>query len=139
MTNKAPMSDKPHLEELRHRLDLAAEEVLAPDEGPTFRAMFGGLGSYARGRMFASLSDAGLALKLGPEDRARLLEEEGARRLRYEEGGPVSKTYVVVPPAVANERRLLAGWVLRSVEHTASLPAPKRKRGGSPPDRGRSP
>ncbi len=93
---------------LRYHLELAAEEVLPPDEELTFRAMFGGVGTYARGRMFASLSNSGLALKLGPESRARLLEEDGARMLQYEEGGPASKTSVVVPSGITTEPSLLA-------------------------------
>lgn len=129
------MSEKHYLESLRHSLELAAEEVLPPDEELRFRAMFGGMGAYARGRMFASLSGVGLALKLGPEARGRLLEQEGAWPLRYEEDGPVSKSYVVVPTAVEGEPRLLAPWVGRSIEYTATLPEPKRRRKKSPPKR----
>lgn len=130
------MSKKHYLETLRHQMECAAEEALPPDEEPSFRHMFGGMGVYARGRMFASLSDAGLALKLGTEDQTKLLEEEGARRLQYEEDGPVSKTYVVVPMAVAESPGSLGPWVLRSIQHTASLPAQKGKRKGSRRDRG---
>ncbi len=48
---------------LQERVELAAEN-LAPDTELTFQAMFGGIGGKAQGRMFASLSDRGLALKL---------------------------------------------------------------------------
>lgn len=118
---------KPHLEALRRQLELAAEE-LPPDVGLRFRAMFGGIGAYGRDRMFASLSDAGLALKLSPADRAALLAEEGARPLQYEEDGPVSKEYVVVPSRIGGDATSLAGWVRRSVDHAATKPATTRKR-----------
>jgi len=118
---------KPHLEALRRQLELASEE-LPPDVGLRFRAMFGGIGAYGRDRMFASLSDAGLALKLSPPDRAALLAKEGARPLQYEAGGPVSKEYVVVPPRIGGDATALAEWVRLSVAHAATKPATKRKR-----------
>ena len=126
MSNKNTYQDT-----LQHYLELAAEEALPPDEELTFRAMFGGGGAYARGRMFASLSNAGLALKLSPEDRTRLLERNrDAQMLQYEEGGPASKTSVVVPSEIMTEPSLLAPWVIKSVEYAASLPPPKKKRKG---------
>lgn len=118
---------KPHLEAMRRQLELAAEE-LPPDVGLRFRAMFGGVGAYGRDRMFASLSDAGLALKLSPPDRAALLAEEEARPLQYEAGGPVSKEYVVVPPRIRGDATGLAGWVRRSIDHAATAPATSRNR-----------
>lgn len=124
------MAPNAHLDHLRRQLELAADD-LPPDIGLRFRAMFGGLGAYARERMFASLSGVGLGLKLAPADQELLLREEGAKRLQYEAGGPVSKQYVVVPPALVAEPGLLAPWVRRSVEHVSTLPVPKGKRARS--------
>lgn len=118
---------KPHLDDLRRRLEAAADD-LPPDLGLRFRAMFGGAGAYAHDRMFASLSDHGLALKLSPQDRTTLLHHDGARPLQYDPTRPVSKHYVVVPPAITADPTRLAPWLRRSVDFTATLPAPKRPR-----------
>ena len=48
---------------MREAVELAAE-ALPPEIEMTFRSMFGGMGASVQGRMFASLSNIGLALKL---------------------------------------------------------------------------
>lgn len=118
---------KPHLEAMRRQLEAAADE-LPPDLGLCFRAMFGGIGAYGRDRMFGSLSDAGLALKLSAADRAALLAEEGARPLQYEEGGPGWREYVVAPTTIRESPEALAVWLRRSVDHVSTAPVAKRKR-----------
>jgi len=97
---------------------------LAPDLA--FRPMFGGIMGYVRGRPFASLSNAGLALKLGPADRSALLALPGAAALRYEPASPPSKQYVVVPRAMLGEPGELAGWLARSAAY-AIAQQPRRK------------
>ena len=105
----------------------ATADALEPDADLRFRAMFGGRGGYAHDRMFASLSDVGLALKLSPEDHAAALALPGARRLQYAEDQPISKDKVVMPRAVVNDPAALGGWVRRSVDFTRSQPEkPKR-------------
>jgi TfoX/Sxy family transcriptional regulator of competence genes len=85
------------VEEMQCQLDAAAEAFVQEDE-LVFKPMFGGSCAYVKGRVFASLSNAGLALKLSPHDQAELLKVAGAKRLQYEADAPVSKQYVVVPP-----------------------------------------
>lgn len=111
---------------LQTEVETAAER-LGPDLDLRFRAMFGGIGAYAEGRMFASLSGVGLALKLSPENRSALLREEGAAPLRYERQGPVSKTYVLVPSAIRRDPATLAAWLRRSIDDTAAMPPSKRR------------
>ena len=95
-----------------------------------FRPMFGGIMGYARGRPFASLSNVGLALKLGPADRNALLAEPGAAPLRYEPDSPPSRQYVVVPRAMLDAPGDLIGWLERSVAHVLAPPRkPPRKAG----------
>lgn len=114
------------LEEMQDQLS-AAVETLNLDSGLSFKAMFGGVSGYMEGRVFASLSNRGLALKLSPGDQAALLQEPDAQRLRYEPDAPESKQYIVVPNAVQAEADALAAWVKRSVDYVAALPAPKPK------------
>jgi TfoX/Sxy family transcriptional regulator of competence genes len=77
--------------------------------------MFGGVMSYAGGKVFASLSDVGLALKLHGADREALLALKGAKPLRYEPDAPASKSYVVIPDDLLTDRDVLRGWIRRSV------------------------
>ena len=79
-----------------------------------FKSMFGGIGAYAHGTMCMSLSDVGLALKLGEADRAALLALKGAKPLQYEPDAPVSKTYVVVPDKMLGDPKTLRGWIEKS-------------------------
>lgn len=90
--------------------------------------MFGGACAYLDGRVFASLSDVGLALKLAPDVQDELLKIEGAKRLQYQADAPVSKTYIVVPPDVCADEAALASWVERSLDYVKGLPAPKSRR-----------
>lgn len=93
----------------------------------TFRPMFGGITGYTSGRNFASLSDVGLAFKLSAVDRETLLTEPGARPLRYEAAGPVSKHSVLMPDARLADDAFLAAWLERSIGFCQTLPLPKRR------------
>ena len=115
---------EPTLDTLKDQLSLAAESH-ALDGELTFKPMFGGVCGYVGGRVFASLSDIGLALKLPPEAQAELLSEDGAKRLQYEPDAPPSKQYIVVPPPMQADLAALAPWLGRSVEYVLAQPAPK--------------
>ena len=114
-------------EELQNKLSAAAE-TLNLDMDLSFKAMFGGVSGYIQGRIFASLSNIGLALKLSDEDQILLLQEAEAKRLRYEPDAPESKQYIVVPSASRDNNEVLTVWVKRSVDFVLSLPAPKPKK-----------
>ncbi len=102
-----------------------AAEARDLDADLTFKPMFGGVCAYTQGRVFASLSDIGLALKLPPDAQAELLSEDGAKRLQYEPDAPPSKQYIVVPPPMPEDTAALAAWLARSVEYVLAQPAPK--------------
>lgn len=109
-------------------LQAAVLHCAGPDLAPdlAFRPMFGGIMGYVRGRPFASLSNVGLALKLGPADRSALLALPGAVALRYAPDSPPSKQYVVVPRAMLAAPSELAGWLARSAAY-AIAQQPRRK------------
>lgn len=104
----------------------------SPDVELRFKWMFGGIGVYAAGRMFCSLSNTGLALKYCGEDHPAFLKRKGAKPLRYEPGGPQSNSYVVVPNNVLKDRTVLRSRIARSVKLVKSEPAgkPPLKSGG---------
>lgn len=99
-----------------------------PELELAFRPMFGGIMAYARGRRFSSLSDVGLAFKLGGADHAALLALPGAAPLRYEPDSPPSRSYVVVPAAVLDDPAQLADWAGCSARYVAAQPARRAKR-----------
>ncbi len=119
---------EPSLDTLQDQLSRAAE-AHALDMELTFKPMFGGVSAYVGGRVFASLSDIGLALKLPPAEQAALLTVEGAKRLQYEPHAPPSKQYVVVPTPMQADPAALSPWLARSVEYVLALPAPKPRAG----------
>ena len=116
-----------NLEAMQEQLASAAD-CLTVQRDWTFKPMFGGVCGYADGRIFASLSNIGLALKLAPDTQEKLLSLEGAKRLRYEPDAPESKQYIVVPESLCADEKALAVWLERSVDYVLSLPAPKPKR-----------
>jgi TfoX/Sxy family transcriptional regulator of competence genes len=115
----------PHVPaDLQKRLEAAAP----PEIELRFKPMFGGIGAYADGRMFASLSDVGLALKFGEPDRTELLKLKGAKPLQYEPNAPPSKSYVVVPDSMLVDRQLLRSWIETSAAFVKTAPVKQKKR-----------
>ena len=106
-------------------LQAILEKAAPPDLPLMFRPMFGGVMAYADGKVFASLSHVGLALKLGGEAHDALLALPGAKPLQYDASQPVSKTYVVVPEAMLTDAGGLRAWITRCV---AALPDKAKKK-----------
>lgn len=97
--------------------------ALVPDApGVEVKPMFGNLGAFVHGNMFAGLFGSDVGVKLPDEDRARL-EQAG--------GGPFGPAerpmggYLTIPADVPDgEAR---DWVVRACDHIGELP-PKRPR-----------
>ena len=84
--------------------------------------------AYAYGRPFASLSIAGIALKLSNDDRATLIEKEGGYPLRYKESDPPSKSYTVIPKSLVEaDGEPLKTWLITSMNYCKTLPLKKKK------------
>ena len=78
------------------------------------RHFFAGAAAYVDGRIFMTLTPVGLALKLGQDDRAVLLER-GARPLRYFPRAPVKKDYVLLPRPYPIDDDELQSWIIRCI------------------------
>jgi TfoX/Sxy family transcriptional regulator of competence genes len=107
------------------KLQSHVEAAAPPKIELRFKPMFGGIGVYADGRMCISLSDVGLALKLGEADRAKLLKLKGSKPLQYEPNAPPSKSYVVVPSSMLTDRAELGRWIAVSAAFARAAPAKK--------------
>jgi TfoX/Sxy family transcriptional regulator of competence genes len=90
------------------------EAASPPDLDLRFRAMFGGILSYANGQPFASLSNVGLALKMSGDDHTALSALPGVKPLRYEPDQPQSKSYLVLPDDMLSDHVALRSWIARS-------------------------
>lgn len=113
------------------QLQKRVEAAAPPEIELRFKPMFGGIGVYADGRMFITLSNAGLALKLGGAQRDELLRLRGAKPLQYEPDAPPSKSYVVVPESMLANRTLLGAWIGKSAAFVKAAP-PKARRKHAP-------
>ncbi len=85
------------------------------------RHFFSGAAAYIDGRIFASWTPVGLALKLPREARTRLISG-GATPLRYFPKGPVKKEYVVLPERLATDESALEPWIGESIRHVLATP-----------------
>lgn len=117
----------PLLEPPREQME-QAQEHLPADWLLEFRSMFGGMGVYAFSRIFATLSDSGIALKLTEGDRETLLLEPGACLWHPDPAMPPMKEYVVVPEKIATNPEELAHWMERSIGYARTLPPPKKRK-----------
>ncbi len=89
---------------------------------------FSGAAVYVDGRICISLTPVGFAIKLPEESRNILMNEKGAKHLRYFPKGPIKKDYVVLPKAMLKDMKTLRRWVKVSIEYALSLPEPVRKK-----------
>jgi TfoX/Sxy family transcriptional regulator of competence genes len=96
--------------------------VMPDDPRVVVKPMFGSLGAFVNGNMFAGLFADRIGVKLLDEKaRAELAATEGAGPFGPEErpmGG-----YVAAPEAWAQEPERIAEWVARAFEGVSALPA----------------
>jgi TfoX/Sxy family transcriptional regulator of competence genes len=96
------------------RLREIMADAAPPELELAFRPMFGGIMAYAEGKPFASLFSLGMALKAKGPLMAELLAVPGAAPLRYRPDAPPSKSYVMVPETMLDDREALRDWIARA-------------------------
>ncbi len=116
------------VEAARKMLSSLLAQAAPGDDAIECRHFFSGAAAYVDGRIFASLTTAGLALKLPGDDRAALTAR-GGRPLRYFATGPVKKDYVLLPDTLVRDARALAPWIEKSARFARTFPKPRRKKG----------
>ncbi len=90
------------------------DRLLELVDGSTARRMFGGVGIYAEGKMFAIAVEEALYLKVDDESRAEF-EDLGSGPFRPHERQTV-RSFYEVPDEVAADDAELAAWARRAVE-----------------------
>lgn len=90
--------------------------------GVEVKAMFGNLGAFVNGNMFAGLFGASVGVKLGAADHAELAALGGGPF------GPEERPmggYLTLPATLTSEQA--AQWLDRARAHIATLPPKRRK------------
>ena len=87
-------------------------ELLAPQDGISARAMFGGHGIYRNGVMFALIASDTLYLKVDATNQADF-EHAGSRPFVYQSKNrakPVQMSYWEAPPAALERSEVMCQW-----------------------------
>lgn len=100
--------------------------ILPPDPRIHVRSMFGGLGAFVNGHMFAGVYGEAVFVRLSDADRSELLAVEGSDVFEPMPGRPM-REYVVLPRAWSSDPARAQAWAARALASTAALPpkAPK--------------
>jgi len=93
--------------------------------GVEVRPMFGHLAGFVHGNMFVGLFGRHVFVRLGPEQREKLMAEAGTSLFEPMPGRPM-KEYVVMPSDWQSEPERARAWATRSYEWAVKLP-PKSK------------
>jgi TfoX/Sxy family transcriptional regulator of competence genes len=111
---------KPPAELIELFLDVAPDD---PSVEP--RKMFGQMGLFANGNMFAGVHEGAIVVRLPDERRAELLSVPGARP--FEPMGRPMREYVCVPAAMHDDRAALRSWLAAALAYAKSLPVKEKK------------
>lgn len=105
------------------------EELFEPVGGVSFRRMFGGLGVFRDGLMFALVADDVLYLK-ADRDTSLAFTEEGCGPFVYDgKHRPVAIQYWRLPKRLYDDPDEFRQWALNAVAVAARAEKPRRKSG----------
>jgi TfoX/Sxy family transcriptional regulator of competence genes len=89
------------------------------------KPMFGNLGAFVHGNMFAGLFGAAVGVRLSEPDREELAAIAGTGPF-----GPAERPmggYLSLPPAFHDQPEKAADWVARALAHVSAMPPKKAK------------
>ena len=108
---------------------------LVPDApGVEVKPMFGNLGAFVNGNMFAGLFGSAVGVKLSPDDLEELRGVEGAGPF-----GPSERPmggYLALPSSWVDQPELATEWVSRALDHVSTLPPKVKKPSRKAPSAG---
>jgi TfoX/Sxy family transcriptional regulator of competence genes len=107
---------RPYLEELS-KLIVGLNLPNSEEYDIECKHFFSGAALYVNGKIFASLSPAGLGLKLPEDTKSRLIEEGDGAELRYFEKSPVKKEYVALSQVVQDDKERLNSLLSQSINY----------------------
>jgi TfoX/Sxy family transcriptional regulator of competence genes len=83
---------------------------------------FSGAALYANGRICASLSPAGFAVKLPADVRSSLIHERKGKEFRFFAKGPIKREYVALSDSVIQDGEMLQKLIDMSVSYAVGAP-----------------
>ena len=99
--------------------------LIRDDPAVEVKPMFGNLGAFVNGNMFAGLFGPDIGIRVDDASRAELASLDGSGPF-----GPAERPmagYLTVPRAWRASPELAAGWVERALAHARSMPAKVKK------------
>lgn len=84
---------------------------------------FSGAALYANGKICASLSPGGFAVKLPEEVRQNLIGEGSAQEFRFFERGPIKREYVVLVDAIVQDEKALRKLIEIGAQYVVGEPS----------------
>src|SRR6516162_9669336 len=94
--------------------------VLPADPEVEVKPMFGNLGAFVHGNMFAGLFGSAVGVRLAEPDASELQAVEGSGPFGPE--GHAMAGYISLPSAWREDASLASSWVDRAREHVGTLP-----------------
>lgn len=115
---------EPYLEKLSQMV----RGVESPIAGVTLETkhFFSGAALYASGKICASLSPAGFALKLPEDTRRRLIEAGEGAAFRFFANGPIKHEYVALSKPIIQDEEALRELLGVSIMYVLDLEAPDK-------------
>lgn len=106
------------------------EEQFAPIDGVTFRSMFGGLGVFRDGIMFALVADDTLYFRVDDGNQPDY-EAEDSEPFTYQgKGKPMAMSYWRAPERLFDDADEFVSWANNAIEASRRVAAAKQKRTG---------
>jgi TfoX/Sxy family transcriptional regulator of competence genes len=99
--------------------------LIADDPEVEIKPMFGNLGAFVHGNMFAGLFGPAVGVRLAEPDARKLAAIDGSGPFGPE--GHAMAGYISLPAAWRGDADLASSWVDKAREHVGSLP-PKVKK-----------
>ena len=90
---------------------------------------FSGAALYVNGKIFASLSPAGFAVKLPEDTRRSLIEEGKGTEFRFFAKGPVKREYIALSDSTTADDELIRQLIALSAGYVLDMPHPKQVAG----------
>ena len=78
---------------------------------------FSGAALYVNGKICATLTPKGFALKLPEKNREKLLKEGKAKKLRYFPKAPIKKDYILLPKAINDDLEIFSYYIKMSIKN----------------------
>ena len=78
---------------------------------------FSGAALYANGKICATLTPKGFAIKIPENIRKKLLKESKAKKLRYFPKAPIKKDYILLPNAMTDDLKILRHYIKMSIKN----------------------